>query len=54
MLDHVQMQLELERLFQREVDLISKRALERSDNWGRRQEILNSAQILFSEGMLPC
>lgn len=49
LLDHVQMQLELEKLFGRSVDLISKRALERSTNWVRREEILKTAQILYSE-----
>ena len=49
LLDHVQMQLELEKLFDRSVDLISKRALERSTNWLRREEILKTAQILYSE-----
>jgi predicted nucleotidyltransferase len=43
------MQLELQRVFHREVDLISKRALERSTNWVRRDEIMNSAQVLFSD-----
>ncbi len=47
LLDHIQMQLELQRVFQREVDLISKRALERSTNWVRREEILRTAQILY-------
>ena len=47
--DHVQMQYELQALLQRSVDLISKRAVERSQNWLRRQEILNTAQVLFSE-----
>lgn len=47
--DHVQMQQELQTLFRREVDLISRRALEHSPNWIRRDEILNTAQILFSE-----
>jgi predicted nucleotidyltransferase len=49
LLDHVQMQLELEKIFQRSVDLISKRALERSTNWIRREEILKTAQIVYSE-----
>lgn len=49
MLDHVEMQLELEKLFRRSVDLISKRALEHSANWVRREEILQTAQILFSD-----
>jgi len=41
----------LEKLSQRSVDLISKRALERSTNWVRREEILKTAQILYSEGV---
>jgi predicted nucleotidyltransferase len=49
LLDHVQMQQELQTLLQRNVDLISKRALERSPNWLRRKEILSTAQVLFSE-----
>jgi len=47
--DHVKMQQELQALLQRNVDLISKRALVRSQNWLRRQEILNTAQVLFAE-----
>jgi predicted nucleotidyltransferase len=49
LLDHMQMQQELQRLFQRNIDLISKRALERSSNWLRREEILKTAQVLYSE-----
>ena len=47
--DHVQMQQELQVLLQRSVDLISRRAVERSQNWLLRQEILDTAQKLFSE-----
>jgi predicted nucleotidyltransferase len=47
LLDHVQMQQELQILFQRQVDLISRRALERSRNWLLRREILSSAETLF-------
>jgi len=47
--DHIKMQQELQALLQRNVDLISKRALARSQNWLRRQEILSTAQVLFSE-----
>jgi len=46
--DHVQMQYELQASLRRNVDLISKRAVEGSQNWLRRQEILNTAQVLFS------
>ena len=47
--DHVQMQQELQALLQRGVDLISRRALERSQNWLLRQEILGTARMLFRE-----
>jgi predicted nucleotidyltransferase len=47
LLDHMQMQQELRALFGREVDLISRRALERSPNWLRRREILGTAQVIF-------
>ena len=43
----IQMQDELESLFGREVDLIVKSAIERSQNWIRKQHILESAQALY-------
>ncbi len=43
-----QMQTELETLFGRPVDLVSKRAIERSQNPIRRQNILASAQIVYA------
>lgn len=46
--DHVEMQLELERLFSRKVDLISRRALEQSTNRLLKNEILNTAQVLLT------
>ena len=49
LLDHVQMQQELQELLQRNVDLVSKRAIEQSGNWMRRKEILTTARVLFSE-----
>jgi len=48
LLDHIQMEQELAQLFGRRVDLVSKRALEQSSNWIRRNAILQSAQVLFS------
>ena len=48
LLAHVQMQQELSTLLQRPIDLISKRALEQSSNWVRRQAILNTAQVIVS------
>jgi len=49
LIEHVQMEQELKELLQRDVDLVSRRALERSQNWLRRQEILSTAQTLFCE-----
>ena len=49
LLDHAQMQEELETLLNRQVDLISKRAIERNFNWIRRQEILSTAQTIYAK-----
>ena len=46
LLAHMQMQQELATLLHRPIDLISKRALERSANWVRREAILNTAQVI--------
>ncbi|MEZ4660530.1 MAG: hypothetical protein R2911_23485 [Caldilineaceae bacterium] len=48
MFDHIRMQNELAELLHRKVDLISKQAIENSQNWIRRQEILETAQVYFS------
>ena len=48
LLAHLEMQQELASLLQRPVDLISKRALERSANWVRRDAILTTAQVIVS------
>ena len=50
LLDHVQMQFDLERLLGRKVDLLSRRGLEQSHNWLLREEILNSARVVFKAG----
>ena len=47
LLDHVQMEAELAELLGREVDLLSRRAVERSQNPLRRQEILATAQTIY-------
>ena len=45
----LQIRDELEALFGRAVDLLVKAAIERSDNWLRRQNILNSAQVIYRQ-----
>jgi predicted nucleotidyltransferase len=48
--DHVQMTKELKELFSRDVDLVTRRALDQSRNSLLRSEILSTAKILYSEG----
>ena len=51
--DHVRMQNELEALLGRGVDLLTRQAIEHSQNWIRRAEILNTAQIyIFTNEVL--
>jgi predicted nucleotidyltransferase len=49
LLDHVAMQHELQDMLHRQVDLVSRRALDRSQNWLRRREILSNSHTLFCE-----
>ena len=46
LLSHLQMQHELATLLERLGDAISRRALERSANWLRREAILDTAQVI--------
>jgi predicted nucleotidyltransferase len=46
--DHARMERELMGLLGREVDLVSRAALEASLNWIRRQEILGTARALYA------
>jgi hypothetical protein len=46
--DHVAMQQELEALFRRKVDLLSRHAVEQSRNCIRRDAILRSARTLIA------
>lgn len=52
-LAHIQMQHELEALLQRPVDFISRRAVEESPNWLRRDAILATAQVLYASDEAP-
>lgn len=47
LLDHVAMEEELSAILGRKVDLVSRRAIERSTNWIRRKAILESAEPYF-------
>ena len=46
--DHVEMQDELSRVFGRTVDLVTRRSVEASENWIRRNAILASAELLYA------
>lgn len=47
--DHVQMRLDLESIFKRKVDLVTRRALEQSQNHLLREHILNTAKVIFAD-----
>ena len=47
LLDHVAMEDELSAMLGRKVDLVSRRAIERSANWIRRKAILETAEPLY-------
>jgi uncharacterized protein len=47
--DHVQMRLDLEVIFKRKVDLVTRRALEQSQNGLLRERILNTAKVIFAD-----
>lgn len=44
----LQMRDELQAMFDREVDLLVKAAIERSENWLRRKQILESAKVIYA------
>ncbi len=46
--DHAQMELELVELLGREVDLVSRRGIEQSRNWIRKNEILGTARTVYA------
>jgi uncharacterized protein len=46
--DHIAMEEELSRLLGREVDLVSRRAVERSKNWVRKEAILSATEPIYA------
>ena len=46
----IRIENELKKLLNREVDLVSKKAIENSKNWIRRQNILDSAEVIYAQG----
>jgi uncharacterized protein len=45
--DHVDMEEELSAILGRKVDVVSRRAIERSDSWIRREAILSTAEPIY-------
>ena len=50
LLDHTRMESELSTLIGRRVDLVTRAAIERSNNWLRRREIFDTAEPFHAEG----
>ena len=48
--DLVHMENELKQIFGRQVDLVSRRGIESSRNYIRRNAILNAAEIIYATG----
>ena len=45
--EFVEIKRELEKMFQRDVDLLTKTSIEESHNWIRRKEILGKAKLVY-------
>ena len=49
LLDHIAMEEELSQLLDRKVDLVSRRAIERSKNWVRSNAILSRVEPIYAQ-----
>ncbi len=47
LLEKIRMQEELSSLLNRDVDLVSKKAIEKSHNWLRQKNILGSSEVIY-------
>ena len=52
LMDLVSIQYQLEDRIGRKVDLIEKRSIEKSHNWMRRQNILDTATLVYESGQI--
>lgn len=50
LLELVRMKRELKMVLGRDVDLLTRKSIEQSDNWIRQQEILGTAQVVYVAG----
>ncbi|MGD1861276.1 MAG: nucleotidyltransferase family protein [Leptolyngbyaceae cyanobacterium] len=53
LLDLVNIEYELTDLTGRDIDLVEKQAIESSDNWLRRDEILDTARVIYPDTYVP-
>ncbi|MGI0480223.1 nucleotidyltransferase family protein [Geminocystis sp. CENA526] len=49
LLEKIRLKEKLEKMCDRTVDLVSKKAIDNSSNWLKKQEILNSAEVIYRE-----
>lgn len=50
LLDHLQMEEELKSLFGRKAHLVSRQAVDQSENWIRRRQVLSTARVVYASG----
>lgn len=49
LLDHIRMEEQLTQILGHDVDLVTRRAVERSHNWIRRNAILQDARVVYQD-----
>jgi hypothetical protein len=50
LLDLLELEYQFSEILERPIDLVEKQAIIQSPNWIRRQEVLNTAQIIYEQG----
>jgi predicted nucleotidyltransferase len=50
LIDFIRLNQQLETEFKRSVDLITKQSIEKSKNWLRKREILQTAEVIYATG----
>ncbi|MGI0482337.1 hypothetical protein ACN4EE_16325 [Geminocystis sp. CENA526] len=52
LLEKIILKEKLEKMFDRTVDLVSKKAIENNSNWLKKEEILNSAKVIYLDDII--
>jgi predicted nucleotidyltransferase len=50
LIDFIRLNQQLETEFKRSVDLLTKQSIEKSKNWLRKREILQTAEVIYAKG----